>query len=109
MTFWGTPLFYQRLVGLNVKLCLVVLLVFSSEVYAICSDEDARAAADAVALGLYKNGSVFRRAVVYTRHHPSGNKEVASYVKIDDKHYTLVSLVFDDCRAEFRKRTRRAS
>jgi len=69
---------------------------------------DAKAAADALALGYYKNGSVFRGAVVYIRHHPSGNKEVASYVKIGDKHYTVVSLVFDDCRAEFRKRTRRA-
>jgi len=69
---------------------------------------DAKAAADTLALGLYRSGSVFRGAVVYIRHQPSGSKEVASYVKIGDEHYTVVSLVFDDCRAEFRKRTRRA-
>lgn len=99
---------YQIVAGFNVKFTLCILAIFSSHAWAQCSDIDARAAADAVALGLYKNGSVFRSAVVFTRHHPSGNKEVASYIKVEDKHYTLVSLVYEDCQAEFRKRTRRA-
>jgi len=98
----------RTLARLGAKLSFLVLCFSAAPVWALCSDVDAKAAADAIALGLYKKGSVFRGAVVHTRHHPSGNKEVVSYVKVGDKHYTLVSLVFEDCRAEFRKRTRRA-
>ena len=92
------------------RLASVTLLsvIWTSQCLAECPDTDAKSAADAKALSLYGNASVFKAAVVLKRHLPSRNKEVASYIKIDNKHYSVFTLVFDGCRAEFRKRTRRA-
>ena len=94
---------YQRLTWVSLLSCLLV-----TPCLAECRDSDDRSAADAKALSLYPNASVFKAARVLKRHHPSRNKEVASYIQIDNKHYSVFTLVFDGCRAEFRKRTRRA-
>jgi len=72
-----------------------------------CPDRDAKAASDDLALGYFRQkGEIFYPAKVLKRHHPSRHKEVASYVRYEAKHYSIFSLVSEDCDARFIKRTR---
>jgi len=79
--------------------CLPALVLFTLSTGAfalpVCPDRDAKSASDVKAL------SYFRK-----QHHPSRDKEVASYVKVGDKHYSIFTLVNPDCEARFIKRTR---
>jgi hypothetical protein len=49
---------------------------------------------------------IFHPARVLKVHHPSRRKEVASYVKTGEKHYSIFTLIDADCNARFIKRTR---
>ncbi|WP_430462830.1 hypothetical protein ACQUQU_08580 [Thalassolituus sp. LLYu03] len=72
-----------------------------------CRDKDAKAAGDTKALSYFRQkGEIFHPARVLKVHHPSRFKEVASYVKYGDKHYSIFTLVNTQCVAHFRKRTR---
>ena len=71
-----------------------------------CRDADAIEAANKKAASYYKNGEVFHPAVIQKIHHPSRKKEVASYIKAGEKHYSIFTLVDHDCKVKFIKRTR---
>jgi hypothetical protein len=71
-----------------------------------CRDGDAIAAANKKAASYFKKGGVFHPAVVQKIHHPSRKKEVASYIKVDKKRYSMIMLVDQECGVQFRKRTR---
>lgn len=85
---------------------LAALTVFSTIINAECRDFDAIEAANKKAASYYKNGKVFHPAVIQKIHHPSRKKEVASYIKSGEKHYSIFTLVDHDCKVTFRKRTR---
>lgn len=82
------------------------LTFFTQSTLSECRDFDAMAAADKKAKSFYKNGKVFHPAAIQKIHHPSRKKEVASYIKTGEKHYSIFTLVDHDCKVEFRKRTR---
>ncbi len=84
----------------------ILLTLLAAVSYAECRDFDAMAAADKKAKSFYKNGKVFHPAAIQKIHHPSRKKEVASYIKTGEKHYSIFTLVDHDCKVEFRKRTR---
>jgi hypothetical protein len=94
----------QQQVLLIIALCLCSL--FSSISSAQCRDFDAIAAANKKALSFFKNGEVFHPAVIQKVHNPSGKKEVASYIKVGEKRYSIFNLVDENCKVKFRKRTR---
>jgi len=72
-----------------------------------CRDKEAIAASDAKALSYFrKQGEIFHPARILKVHHPSRLKEVASYVRYGEKHYSIFTLVDAGCSAHFRKRTR---
>lgn len=76
----------------------------------VCRDADARAASDQAALAFFrKQGEVFRPAKVLKVHSPSRNKEVASYIQVKERHYTIFALVTPECDARFIKRTRQGA
>lgn len=96
---------------INFPALLTILLTAFLALYvpvsvAKCRDLQAFEAANNKALSYFKNGEVFKAAVIQKNHHTSGNKEVASYIKSADKHYTIFTLVYADCSAKFRKRSR---
>lgn len=74
--------------------------------YADCRDADAIAAGEALAQSYFKKSEVFHRGYVQKVHNTSGHKEVAAYVKTGQRHYSIFSLVDENCRARFIKRTR---
>ena len=78
----------------------------STPAAAMCRDRDAWAASDALALRFFREAQVFKQARVLKVHHPSGRKEVASYIQNGDKRYSIFNLVGPDCVAVYRKRTR---
>lgn len=85
----------------------ILLMVEPARALPVCSDRDGKVASDDFALGLFKKqGDIFRPARVLKRHHPSRHKEVVSYVKVREKHYSIFTLVDTDCNARFIKRTR---
>lgn len=91
--------------------CSVLLWLFSSVSFAIeeCPDDKAKKAGDEKALGYFKKAELLplHPTRIQKRHHPSKNKEVASYVKLEDgRIYVIFTLVKSDCTAYFRKRTR---
>lgn len=89
--------------GLAVSLMLGLLV--SPSVWAECPDFKAKAAANNLSKEfLGKNSSVFQPAVVLKRHHPSRQKEVASYIKAGNQYYTMFSIVNGSCKAFFIKR-----
>jgi len=103
--------FFSRLEYLihrfNAFLVALIIYVFSvSYVQAECRDFDAIAAANKKAASYFKDGEVFNPGVVKKNHHTSGRKEIASYIKTGKKRYSIFTLVDDDCKVEFRKRTR---
>jgi hypothetical protein len=87
-------------------LFLLSLLLFFHIGHATCRDRDAWAASDALAQSFFKEVEVFRQARVLKVHHPSRRKEVASYIKAGERRYSIFTLVDEECRATFRKRTR---
>lgn len=84
----------------------VVAVMVSSLSVADCRDWDAKAASDDLALSYFRQADIFHPARVLKLHHPSRHKEVASYVAVGDKRYSIFSLVDENCRARFIKRTR---
>lgn len=85
---------------------VLILCLFSAVLLAECRDLAAIEAANKKALSYFKDGSVFHGAVIQKVHHPSRKKEVASYIKTGEKHYSIFTLVDEDCGVVFRKRTR---
>lgn len=90
---------------------LVLLWLFSSASFAIeeCLDDKAKKAGNEKALSYFKKAELLPLypTRIQKRHHPSKNKEVASYVKVaDGRIYVIFTLVKSDCTAYFRKRTR---
>lgn len=84
---------------------LLSSLLLSSNALAECPDYQAKQAADETSMAfLGKNSTIFQAAVVLKRHHPSRQKEVASYVKADGRYYTMFSIVNSECKAFFIKR-----
>lgn len=71
-----------------------------------CRDHEARSAANDKALGFFKNAETFLPAKILKVHHPSGVREVASYVVYKNLSYVIFSQVNGDCQAKFIKRTR---
>lgn len=84
----------------------LVLMLVARPMQAECRDLDAMAASDKLAKGYFKDGAVFHPARVLKVHSPSGRKEIASYVKTGDKRYSIFTLVDENCKARFMKRTR---
>ncbi len=98
--YWVT--FFRRLLAI-----LTAGLLFLAPVtYAECLDRDAKAASDDKAKSYFKTAEIFHPARVLKVHHPSRQKEVASYVKTGKKYYSIFTLVNEDCQAHFIKRTR---
>lgn len=84
---------------------VMVLMLISPSVWAECPDYKAKSAANTLSKAfLGKNSSVFQPAVVLKRHHPSRQKEVASYIKAGNQYYTMFSIVNGSCKAFFIKR-----
>jgi hypothetical protein len=92
------------------RLILVMALssLFSNAAFSLCRDSAAIAAANQKSMSFFKGAEVFHPAVIQKIHHPSGKKEVASYIKVGEKRYSIFNLVDGDCKVEFRKRTRQA-
>jgi hypothetical protein len=82
------------------------LLLLTPMAYAECLDRDAKAASNDKAKSYFKTAEIFHPARVLKVHHPSRQKEVASYVKTGKKYYSIFTLVNEDCQAHFIKRTR---
>ncbi|WP_221798295.1 hypothetical protein [Oceanobacter mangrovi] len=87
-------------------LLLFSLLLVALPGQAECRDYDAKAAADKLAKSYFRTPQIFHPARVLKVHSPSGLKEVASYVQAADKKYSIFSLIDDNCKASFIKRTR---
>lgn len=85
--------------------CLFLLFT-GAFVEAECRDFDAMAAANEKANSYFKKSDVFHPAVVQKVHHPSRKKEIASYIKMGKKRYTVFTLVDADCEVKFLKRSR---
>ncbi len=85
---------------------LIICTFSAGYVQAECRDFDAIAAANKKAASYFKEGEVFHPGVVQKNHHTSGRKEIASYIKTGKKRYSIFTLVDDDCKVTFRKRTR---
>lgn len=85
----------------------MVLVPASVSAAPVCRDSDAKATANEAALEFFrKQGDIFRPAKVLKVHSPSRFKEVGSYVRAGEKHYSIFTLVSPDCEAHFIKRTR---
>ncbi|WP_234985207.1 hypothetical protein [Oceanospirillum multiglobuliferum] len=98
-----------RMLGM-ISFCLLCIALLNP-VYAAkkeqkeCEDYKAKIAADKLAKAfLGKKSEVFQQAIVLKRHHPSLQKEVASYIKADNQYYTMFSIVNSSCTAFFIKR-----
>jgi len=91
---------------LRFLLTTVALSTFATVSSAECRDFDAIAAANKKAKSYFNNGEVFHPAAIQKIHHPSRKKEVASYIKSGEKHYSIFTLVDLECKVTFRKRTR---
>lgn len=91
---------------LNVLVLFFSLLFSAVYAEAECRDFDAMAAANKKAASYFKEGEVFHPAAVQKVHHPSRKKEIASYIKIGQKRYSIFTLVDENCQVQFRKRTR---
>ncbi|MGB0503328.1 MAG: hypothetical protein ACPGGD_04715 [Thalassolituus sp.] len=88
-------------------LILTLSVAMPIQALPVCADRDAKIASDEYALGLFrKQGEIFHPSRVFKRHHTSRHKEVGSYVKVKEKHYSIFTLVDTDCNARFIKRTR---
>ncbi len=99
-TFKFVPRSRKSLVALS-----FLALLASPSAWAECPDYKAKNAADTLSKAfLGKNSSVFQPAVVLKRHHPSRQKEVASYIKAGNQYYTMFSIVNGSCKAFFIKR-----
>lgn len=98
-SYTNTQLLLTQLLGLFLLLSAQISL-------AECRDLEAIAAANKKAVSYFKQGEIFHPAVIQKNHHTSGKKEVASYVKVEGKRYSIFTLVDVDCSVSFRKRTR---
>lgn len=79
----------------------------STHALPVCSDRDAKVASDDLALGFFRQqGNVFHPARVLKKHSPSRAKEVASYIEVGERRYSIFTLVDVECQARFIKRTR---
>jgi hypothetical protein len=105
MTHLCMPIHYKLTRLLVIITCLWAALLPNNAV-AECRDGDAIAAADKKAGSYFKKGNIFHPAVVQKVHHPSRKKEVASYIKVDKKYYSIITLVDQECGVQFRKRSR---
>lgn len=86
---------------------LAIVVTFVTEkAYALCRDIDAIDAGNEKAKSFFKQAEIFHPGKVQKVHHPSKKKEVASYVKTGEKHYSIFTLIDENCQAQFRKRTR---
>ncbi len=100
----------MRTLTLKITILLLSLASASAIAAPVCRDADAKVASDEASLAFFrKQGSVFRPAKVLKVHSPSRNKEVASYIQVGERHYTIFSLVRPDCEARFIKRTRQGA
>jgi len=88
------------------SLLLVSALLASASVEAMCRDAQARTASNEKALSYFRKGETFQAAKILKVHHPSGVREVASYVKNKGMSYVIFTQVNQDCVAKFIKRTR---
>ena len=88
------------------SLLLVSALLASASVEAMCRDAQARTASNEKALSYFKKGETFQAAKILKVHHPSGVREVASYVKNKGMSYVIFTQVNQECVAKFIKRTR---
>ena len=85
-----------------------ILLTQSSVANAVdaCSDTDATAASESLAQSFFQQSELFEKSRVLKEHSPSHKKEVVSYVKTQDRSYSIFTLVNTQCEAYFVKRTR---
>lgn len=85
-------------------LLLIPLLFLSGLSWAECPDYQAKNASNNLSKAfLGKNSQIFQPAVVLKRHHPSRQKEVASYIKVGKRYYTMFSIVNGSCKAFYIK------
>ena len=89
---------------LAIHFALLGALFVSTSSLAECADADAIESANIAAQDLLA-GEVFLPGKVLKKHHPSKRKEVASYIKNINLHYTVFSLVNQDCESKVIKRT----
>ena len=71
-----------------------------------CSDLDSMMASDTLAQSYFQQSELFESSRVLKKHSPSLHKEVVSYVKADNRFYSIFTLVDKQCEARFMKRTR---
>lgn len=96
----------QLLLKARLSIAILCIIFLADNAESECRDADAMAASNTKAASYFKGGSVFHPAVIQKIHHPSRKKEVASYIKAGDKRYSIFILVDENCKVEFRKRTR---
>lgn len=85
---------------------LLLLMSFAVPALAECRDRDAIAAGEEKGMSYFRKAEIFHAGRVMKVHHPSRHKEVAAYVKTGEKRYSIFTLVDENCRARFIKRTR---
>ena len=95
------PLF---LMPIKITITCFISLLMASNVSAECRDLDSIKSSNEKALELLP-GEVFLPGKVLKKHHPSGIKEVASYIKSQNLYYTVFAHVNADCNATLIKRT----
>lgn len=88
----------------NSLLFSLVFMAISGTVFAECGDYRSMQEADKGSIAfLGKDTEIFQRAVVLKRHHPSHQKEVASYAKAGGKYYTMFFIIDNNCKAFYIK------
>lgn len=86
-------------------LCLLLITGFSNFALAECDDYKSKQLADEGSIAFLGKGTeIFQQATVLKRHHPSHQKEVASYAKAGGRYYTMFFIINNDCKAFFIKR-----
>ncbi len=88
----------------NSLLFLLMFMLLSPFAFAECSDYESMMQADKGSKAfLGRDTEIFQRAVVLKRHHPSHQKEVASYAKAGGQYYTMFFIIDNNCKAFYIK------
>ena len=83
----------------NSLLFLLMFMLLSPFAFAECSDYESMMQADKGSKAfLGRDTEIFQRAVVLKRHHPSHQKEVASYAKAGGQYYTMFFIIDNNKR-----------
>ena len=90
----------------NSLLCSLAFFGSSYGAEETCNDMASIKAANTLAQSYFQQSKLFESGRVLKKHSPSRSKEVVSYVKVDERRYSIFTLVDTQCEAQFLKRTR---